>query len=147
MDMLQNIKNSFNFQGSCNPRSMGALQLAYVGDTVYDLYVRTMLVHESSATAHKLHLQSSSYVCAQAQAAAYHKIENILTEEEKAAFHRGRNAHSGTVPKNASVSDYRIATGLETLLGYLYLSGREERITELMKQILNHEEQREESIT
>ena len=117
-------------------REMAPLNLAYLGDTVYDLYVRSYLVHACPLTVNDLHRQASLYVCASAQAEAYHKIEGVLTEQEADIFRRGRNAHSTTVPKNASVSDYRVATGLEALLGWLFSKGEDERIDELMRIIL-----------
>ena len=116
---------------------LAPLNLAYLGDTVYDLYIRSCLVHTHPVTVNELHRLSSARVCAAAQAAAYHKIEPLLTGEEADIFRRGRNAHSGTVPKNASVSDYRIATGLETLLGWLFSRGMDERLNTLMKIILS----------
>ena len=115
-----------------DPRQIPALNLAYVGDTVYDLYVRAYLIHTHPETVHNLHLLSAQMVCAQGQARAFFALEGQLTEEELAVYRRGRNAHSGTVPKNANVADYRVATGLETLLGHLWVLGREERIDELM---------------
>ena len=115
-----------------DPRQIPALNLAYVGDTVYDLYVRAYLIHTHPETVHNLHLLSARMVCAQGQARAFFALEPLLTEEELAIYRRGRNAHSGTVPKNANVMDYRVATGLETLLGHLWVLGREERVDELM---------------
>ena len=115
-----------------DPRQIPALNLAYVGDTVYDLYVRAYLIHTHPQTVHNLHLLSAHMVCAQGQARAFFALEGQLTEEELAVYRRGRNAHSGTVPKNANVTDYRVATGLETLLGHLWVLGREERIDQLM---------------
>ena len=115
-----------------DPRQIPALNLAYVGDTVYDLYVRAYLIHTHSETVHNLHVLSAKMVCAQGQARAFFALEKELTEEERAVYRRGRNAHSGTVPKNANVMDYRVATGLETLLGHLWVLGREERVDELM---------------
>ena len=115
-----------------DPRQIPALNLAYVGDTVYDLYVRAYLIHTHPETVHNLHLLSAQMVCAQGQARAFFALEGQLTEEELAVYRRGRNAHSGTVPKNANVADYRVATGLETLLGHLWVLGREERIDQLM---------------
>ena len=115
-----------------DPRQIPALNLAYVGDTVYDLYTRAYLIHTHPDTVHNLHLLSARMVCAQGQARAFFALEGMLTEEELAVYRRGRNAHSGTVPRNANVADYRVATGLETLLGHLWVLGREERIDELM---------------
>ena len=115
-----------------DPRQIPALNLAYVGDTVYDLYVRAYLIHTHPETVHNLHLLSARMVCAQGQARAFFALEPQLSEEELSVYRRGRNAHSGTVPKNANVMDYRVATGLETLLGHLWVLGREERVDELM---------------
>ena len=115
-----------------DPRQIPALNLAYVGDTVYDLYVRAYLIHTHPETVHNLHLLSAKIVCAQGQARAFFALEGELTAEELAIYRRGRNAHSGTVPKNANVADYRVATGLETLLGHLWVLGPEERIDRLM---------------
>ena len=115
-----------------DPRQIPALNLAYVGDTIYDLYVRAYLIHTRPETVHNLHLLSARMVCAQGQARAFFALEPLLTEEEMSIYRRGRNAHSGTVPKNANVTDYRVATGLETLLGHLWVLGREERVDELM---------------
>ena len=122
--------------GTQNPKMMSPLALAYVGDTVYDLYVRTMLVSTTTLPAHGLHVRAAKLVCAKAQAEAYRRIESLLTEEESAIFKRGRNAHMGTVPKNAQILDYRHATGLESLIGYLYLSGKDERLGCLMNRML-----------
>ena len=112
------------------------LQLAYIGDTVFDLFVRTYLVETCSGSVHALHQLSSGLVSAAGQAAAYFIIEPVLTEQERDIFRRGRNAHSGTVPKNAKVGDYRMATGLEALMGYLFCIGQEARLDELMEMIL-----------
>lgn len=117
-------------------KSLSPLALAYLGDTVYDLYVRAWLVGCTAHTPHDLHLLAAKRVCAAGQAEAVSRIEELLTEEERAVYRRGRNAHSGTVPKNARVADYHAATGLETLLGYLWITGQDERVTALMKRIL-----------
>ncbi|MEA5058531.1 MAG: ribonuclease III domain-containing protein [Candidatus Pelethousia sp.] len=124
-----------------DPRQLSPLVLAYVGDTVYDLYVRTRLILSSDATAHGLHMQATRLVCAWAQAAALHAIVDTLSEDELAVYKRGRNSHMGTVPKNAAIQDYRAATGLEALLGYLYLRGQDARLTELMALILPPKEE------
>ena len=105
-------------------------------DTVYDLYVRTYLAETQRTPVHALHLEAAKRVCAKGQAAAYYAIAECLTEDEQAAFRRGRNAHSATVPKHANVRDYRVATGLESMLGHLYLKGEDARIGELMQRIL-----------
>ncbi len=118
------------------PALLNPLVLAYIGDTVYDLYVRTYLIHKTDFKAHGLHVRAASHVCAAAQAGALSRIKDMLTDEELAICRRGRNAHVNTVPKNANPADYRDATGLETLVGYLYLSGRDERLNGLMSIIL-----------
>ena len=119
-----------------DPTQLGPLVLAYIGDTVYDLYVRTRLVTATGLTAHGLHMAAAKRVCAKAQAEAYRRVEPMLTEEEAAVFRRGRNGHMGTVPKNASIADYRSATGLEAVIGWLYLCGKDGRLTELMEILL-----------
>ncbi len=118
------------------PRLMSPLVLAYIGDTVYDLYVRTQLLLTSDATAHGLHVMATKRVCAKAQAEAVQRILPTLTEDEQYIYRRGRNSHMGTVPKHAQMADYRAATGLEALLGYLYLKGEDDRLNELMGQMV-----------
>ena len=118
------------------PAQLPILNLAYIGDTVFDLYVRTMLVSDVDARVHELHLMSAKRVCAGGQAQAFRRIEPMLSEEELGIYKRGRNSHMGTVAKNASIADYRTATGLEALIGYLFLCGRDDRLTELMKLML-----------
>ncbi len=95
------------------------LVLAYVGDAVFELYVRTLLVSKGNAPVHKLHRQSITFVKAKSQSDTIHKLLESLTQEEQDVVRRGRNAKSGTIPKNADVTEYRYATGFETLLGYL----------------------------
>lgn len=113
------------------------LALAYMGDTVFDLFVRSYLVSKGSRQVNKLHKEAIAFVKAKAQADALAGIKELLTEEEKEIVKRGRNAKSHSVPKNANLIDYRMATGLETLFGYLYLLGRGDRINELMSRILD----------
>ena len=122
-----------------DPRQISPLVLAYMGDTLYDLFVRTLLLRQSDETAHGMHLLAAARVCAKAQAEAAFKIMDQLSEDELAIYKRGRNAHMGTVPKNARIADYRAATGLEALLGYLYLCGQDERLFSLLRQIFQGE--------
>lgn len=112
--------------------SYSPLTLAYVGDAVYELIVRSVLVDKGNAPVNSLHKKASSLVKASAQAQVYRNIEPLLTEEEKAVFKRGRNAHSPTMAKNATMADYRHATGLEALVGYLYLKEDDERLLTLI---------------
>lgn len=133
MSMHSDLIRHLNIERPADPLSLPALTLAYLGDTVYDLYVRTLLAETLRLPMRALHPEAAKLVCAAGQAAAYRRIADKLTESEQAAFRRGRNAHSATVPKHADVRDYRVATGLEALLGHLYLLGEDERIGELMR--------------
>ncbi len=114
-----------------NVASLSPLTLAFVGDTVFDLLTRSELVCEANRPVNALHNMASKKVCAAAQAESIKKVLPILTEDETAVFKRGRNAHTGGIPKNASSADYHYATGLESLFGWLYLKGQNERIIEL----------------
>lgn len=140
MSMREQITGAFGIAPCADPKQLSALTLAYLGDTIYDLYARTLLAMESDAKVHALHLMSNRLVCAKGQAEAFFRVQGMLDEEELSAFRRGRNAHSATVPKNADVRDYRIATGFESLLGYLYCLGRDARIGEIMKTALGKDE-------
>lgn len=115
-------------------KAYSPLTLAYIGDAAYELVIRTMVVEKGNRQASQLHRLTTSYVKAQAQAAMIEALEPELTEEELAIYKRGRNAKSYTSAKNASILDYRKATGLEALIGYLYFSGREERVLFLIKE-------------
>ena len=109
------------------------LALAYVGDAVYDQYVRTVLAMQyPDLNAHALHEMATKVVCAHAQAVALKVLLEDMNEEELRVFKRGRNAHSATVPKNADVVEYRMATGFEAVLGYLHLSGKQERLGQVL---------------
>lgn len=112
-------------------REFSPLTLAFIGDGVYELYVRCHVAEAANAPAGKLHKEAVRFVKAQAQANAIKAIMETLSEEELWVFKRGRNAKSATVPKNADVNDYRLATGFEALIGYLYLEGKTERLAEL----------------
>lgn len=122
-----------------DPTQLGPLVLAYIGDTIFDLYVRTKLVLSTGLTAHGLHMAAAGRVCAAAQSESFHIIEPLLTDDELAVYKRGRNGHMGTIPKNASIADYRAATGLEALIGWLYLKGFDERLNELMRIVLSEQ--------
>ncbi len=113
---------------SINIKEVSAEALAYLGDCVIELKVRSLLVNRGIASSGNLNKASQAYVKATAQAKAMHNILPLLTEEEAAAYKRGRNMSSGNVPKSATMSEYRAATGMEALFGYLHLSGKEDRI-------------------
>lgn len=108
------------------------LVLAYVGDAVYEIMIRTKVVNGGSVQVNKLHKRSADLVKAGTQAKIIMALEEELTEEEHAVYKRGRNAKSYTMAKNASMKDYRMATGFEALVGYLYLSEQNHRLVELV---------------
>ena len=114
---------------------LSPLTWAYVGDCVYELYIRTKLVNETKLKPHKLHIESIKYVKAQAQAKILKEIYEKLTEEEKDIVRRGRNAENHHLPKNCDVQDYRYSTAFEALLGYLYLSKKDERLKEILSMV------------
>lgn len=119
------------------------LTLAYIGDSVHTLFVRECVIGQSDKKVHELHILTSRYVKASAQAKAIHILLPELNEEEEAIYKRGRNAKSATVPKNAIVSDYRAATGFEALIGALYIDKKKERLNEILErsmEIINTEE-------
>jgi ribonuclease-3 family protein len=115
-------------------RSLPPLVLAYIGDAFFNLYVRTRLLAFEQNRVRVLHSYGARMVSATLQAHALRQLEDELSEEEQSVVRRGRNAKS-TVPKSASVGDYRASTGLEALLGYLYLRSDEARLTELVDKI------------
>ena len=115
-------------------RELSPLTLAYIGDAAFEILVRSEIL-DLRKNPNKLHKESIKYVRAKGQRELFEKIENQLTEEEFKIFKRGRNAKSHTVPKNADPIDYRIATGVEALFGYLYLLKRYERIRDLFKEM------------
>lgn len=109
------------------------LTFAYIGDAVYDLLVRTVVVEKGNCSANRLHKKTSAIVKAPAQAEAVEQLMPILTEKEREIYRRGKNAKPYTTAKNATMSQYQKATGLEALIGYLYLNGEMERTVELLK--------------
>ena len=108
------------------------LALAYIGDGVYEIFIRTYVMNKGNAPVNKLHRTSRELVRASAQAKLYYIIEKHLTEQEHDVLKRGRNAKSISAPKNGDITEYRHATGLEALVGYLYIEGKIERIKELI---------------
>lgn len=132
ISLLDLIKQSFELK-EVDIRAYSPLTLAYIGDCVYDLIIRTVVVERGNEPANKLHKKTVAYVKAQTQAAMIEALSPYLTEEEEAVYRRGRNAKSYTSAKNASIGDYRKATGMEALVGYLYLTRQEARIMELIK--------------
>ncbi|MCH5185964.1 MAG: ribonuclease III [Oscillospiraceae bacterium] len=124
----------FNIEYNKNPQEYSALSLAYIGDAVYEVYVRSRIMSEhADMPPAKLHRLSTEFVKASAQAEAVKSLTDHLSEKELTVFKRGRNAKPHTSPKNADISDYRFATGFEALVGYLYLSKNFERTEEIMR--------------
>ena len=130
--MLSRIKQVFEC-GEQDIRSYSPLTLAYIGDGVYELIIRTVVVERANRNVNDLNRIAVRYVKAPAQAGIIEALQPILTEEETDVYRRGRNAKPQSAAKNASLSDYHKATGLEALIGYLYLTGRTDRALELVK--------------
>jgi len=116
----------------------GSLELAYLGDTIYDLYVRAQLVREGGHV-RDMHKKAVKIVCSHAQAQAFRRIEALLTEREREIAKRARNAHQSP-PKNADPAEYHLATALEALTGYLYITGQEARMEQLLEAALVKEQ-------
>ena len=132
LTLLKLIKRDFGL-GEVDLRTLSPLTLAFVGDCVYDLILRTVIVERHNASPNQLHREKSRLAKAPAQAEMAEALQEHLTQEELAVYRRGRNAKSHKKNKNASVLDYRKATGLEALYGWLYLSGQEERLLQLLR--------------
>ncbi len=115
------------------PHLMGPLALAYLGDTVHDLFVRQYVLSLPNRRPHRLHQAATRYVSAKAQARVARALEPMLSEVEREMLRRGRNAKGHAAPKHTDVQDYRMSTGFECLIGYLFLSRRYERLNELLQ--------------
>lgn len=137
--MEESIRAAFNLEEQ-DYRSFSALTLAYIGDCVFDLVIRTVVIFRSHKQVNDLHKKTTRFVKAESQALMIQALldNDILTEEEKAVYKRGRNTKSHTIAKNASVAAYRKATGFEAVLGYLYVTGQMERVLELTKAGLSY---------
>ena len=114
-----------------NPKLLSPLTLAFIGDAVYELLVRERIVQEGNMPVNAMHNKTVAKVKASAQSEVFEKLLPYLSEDQTAILKRGRNAHSNTSPKHAELSDYRRATGVEALYGYLYLKGEKQRIEEI----------------
>lgn len=133
MDVLAYFKQCMKLE-PVDADTYSPLVLAYIGDGVYELIIRTKVINRGSMQVNKMHKRSSGLVKAGAQAALIRAVEDLLTEEEHRVYKRGRNAKSVTSAKNASVIDYRTATGLEALVGWLYIKEQYARIVYLISQ-------------
>ena len=128
-------KESFNIEHN-NPEMYSPLSLAYIGDSIFDLMIRTMVVSRSNKQVQKYHDEVIRIVCASAQATMMRGIKDRLTEAEHAIYKRGRNANFNTKAKNASMTDYRNATAFEAVIGYLYLNEDFVRLSDVVKMAL-----------
>ena len=128
----------FDFELDISINEYSPLVLAYVGDAVYEIYIRTLLSKNGNMPVNKLHKEATRFVRAKSQSKISHFLEDKLTGEELRVYKRGRNASSNTHAKNADIVDYRHATGFEALVGYLYLSKNEERLNEILELSYNY---------
>ncbi|MFL0270173.1 Mini-ribonuclease 3 [Candidatus Clostridium radicumherbarum] len=129
------LKNKFTIQEA---KQLNPLVLAFIGDAIYEVFIRTQLVDKNrSLSVHNLHVKAISYVRAHAQSEFMKIMESQLTEEENNIFKRGRNAKSGTIPKNADVQEYKMATGFEALMGFLYITEQTERLNYLFNMVIS----------
>ena len=119
--------------GEVDVNQYSPLTLAYIGDSIYDLIIKTLVVNEGNKQVQKLHKRTSRFVQASAQSQMMRVLQERLTEEEHAVYKRGRNAKSVSPAKNQSVTDYRRATGFEALMGYIYFKKEWKRMLELVK--------------
>ena len=131
--MLELIKREKN---EAEVNTMSPLTWAYIGDSVYELFIRMNLVSTTKQKPHKLHIEAIQFVKAKAQAEILMKIDNLLTEKEKEIVKRGRNAENHHLPKNATIQDYMYATGFEALIGYLYLTKQDERLNYILNKCI-----------
>lgn len=124
-----------HYESLIDEKQLNSLALAYLGDAVFENYIRYHLIQIGKVRPHQLHREATGYVSAKAQAEIIHQMmgQSLLSEEELAVVRRGRNAKSGTVPKNTDVQTYRYATAFEALIGYLFLAKREPRLEELIE--------------
>lgn len=130
--LLEQIKQVFSCE-EVDVRSYSPLALAYIGDAVYELIIRTVVVERANRSTNELHKRTTKIVNAKTQAELIEALQEYLTEEEQAVYKRGRNAKSYTMAKNATMADYRKATGMEALVGYLYLQNKMDRVLELVR--------------
>ena len=141
-DLFNIIKEKMQLE-EINITDYSPLTLAYIGDGIYEIIIRTIIVDEANRQVNKIHKAASGLVKAGTQAKMIHLIMDDLTEEEIQIFKRGRNAKAVTRAKNASMSEYRRATGFEALMGWLYLSGQSNRMMDLIMLALKRFEMEE----
>jgi ribonuclease-3 family protein len=134
-----------HYENKVDPKQLNSLALAYMGDAIFETYVRRHLLQSGKVKPNKLHREGTKYVSAKAQCAILFRMldDQILTEEEMAVVMRGRNAKSQTVPKNTDVQTYRYSTAFEALMGYLYLSEQQSRLEDLVQKAFSYVEESE----
>ena len=132
MDLLNKLLDFSNITKD-KVLSLSPLVLAYVGDAIFELFIRTFLIGKGEVKVGQLHKKSIGFVKAKSQAELVKKLLEILTEEETSIIRRGRNIKPASPPKNADIMDYRYATGFEALIGYLYLMGKHERLQQILE--------------
>lgn len=137
--LLELLKTKFECE-DVDIRTFSPLTLAFVGDGIYEIIVRTVMVERGNRSVESLHKEKSRYVKAQTQAAMAESIKELMTPEEESVYRRGRNANIHSPAKNATMADYRKATGFEALCGYLYMQGKMERLLELMQEGFKRQE-------
>ena len=135
LSLLEKIKRDFEVK-EVDINTYSPLTLAFIGDSIYDLVIRTVIVEQGNRQPQSLHKKKSSIVKAQTQALFIEALTDELDEKEADIYRRGRNAKSYTSAKNVSIGDYRKATGFEALMGYLYLTGKEDRMLSLIKRAI-----------
>lgn len=133
INLLEQIRGQFQCR-KVDIRTYSPLTMAYIGDAIYDLVIRTVVVERGNRSANDLHRRTIQYVKAGSQARMIEALADMLTQEETGIYRWGRNAKFYTKAKNASVGEYRSATGMEALMGYLYMTGRTERMLELIRE-------------
>ena len=116
---------------------LSPLTWAYIGDCIFELYIRTKLVNETKLKPHELHIKAINYVKAKSQAEMLKKIQDSLTDEEKDIVRRGRNTENHHLPRNANIQEYMYSTAFEALIGYLFLCKKEERVKEIIEMAIN----------
>ena len=130
-NMIEKFFDEISTEFSIKPNEYSPLNLAYIGDAVFEIFVRSIILKKGNMPVNQLHKFSKEIVNAKAQAEMFDKIKDKVSDEELAVLKRGRNAESFTSAKNASITDYRHATGLEALFGYLYIKGDFQRLNEI----------------
>jgi ribonuclease III family protein len=135
-----------DYENTVDAKQLNSLALAYMGDAIYETYVRRHLLYSGKVRPNQLHRTGTTYVSAKAQCQIlFHMMDReMLDKEELAVVMRGRNAKSGTVPKNTDVQTYHYSTAFEALMGYLYLTGKKERLEELISMAFNYVDERKE---